>query len=113
MSRACTSARIEHLPAETFVTRFLQHVLQQGFKRIRHYGLLARCHKREKLAACRRALHAPEPLKAVIEATDAFMQRVARIDITRCTHCAGGVMRVIEMIAPLRIALPRTTGPPS
>ena len=29
------------LPAETFLDRFLQHVLPDRFMRIRHYGLLA------------------------------------------------------------------------
>ena len=104
--------RVEQLSADTFIARFLQHVLPQGFKRIRHYGLLASCHKREKLALCRLALHAPEPAKAVIETVDAFLQRVAQIDITRCPHCATGVMRVIDTIAPTRPILPMTTGPP-
>ena len=31
--------------------RFLRHVLPAGFKRLRHYGLLARGHKRARLAA--------------------------------------------------------------
>ena len=39
------------LPAKSVLQRFLQHVLPQGFKRIRHYGILASCHKREKLAS--------------------------------------------------------------
>lgn len=104
--------RIEHLPAETFVTRFLQHVLPPGFKRIRHYGLLASCHKQKKLAACRRALHTPDPDKAVIETVEAFLQRVAQRDVTRCPHCTNGLMRVIEMIGPTRTFLPPTTGPP-
>lgn len=104
--------RVERLPAEVFIARFLQHVLPQGFKRIRHYGLLANCHKRKKLTACRLALHAPEPDKAVIETVDAFLHRVAQINITRCTHCATGVMRVIEEIAPKRPFMPPTTGPP-
>jgi hypothetical protein len=105
--------RVERLSAEVFIGRFLLHVLPQGLKRIRHYGLLASCHKRKNLAACRLALHAPEPDKAVLEAADAFMQRVAQVDITRCTHCAAGVMRVIEAIAPKRILMPPTTGPPT
>lgn len=104
--------RVEHLPAATFIARFLQHVLPQGFKRIRHYGLLASCHKREKLAACRLALQVPEPVKEVLETVDAFMQRVAQIDLTRCTHCASGVMHVIEAIVPKRTFMPPTTGPP-
>ena len=105
--------RVEHLSAEVFIARFLQHVLPQGFKRIRHYGLLASCHKRKKLAACRLALQAPEPVKEVLETVDAFMQRVAQIDITRCTHCASGVMRVIEEIAPKHLFTQPATGPPS
>lgn len=88
-------------------------VLPKGFKRIRHYGLLTSCHKRKKLAACRLALHAPEPDPAVIETVDAFMQRVAHVNITRCPHCTSGVMQVIEEIAPKRILMPLTTGPPS
>jgi Putative transposase/Transposase zinc-binding domain len=104
--------RVERLSAEEFIARFLQHVLPQGFKRIRHYGLLASCHKRAKLTACRLALQTPEPDQAVIETVAAFMQRVAQVDITHCPHCASGVMQVIEAIAPKRIAMPRTTGPP-
>jgi hypothetical protein len=37
--------RIERLPAEAFIGRFLLHVLPTGLKRIRHYGILASCHK--------------------------------------------------------------------
>jgi hypothetical protein len=104
--------RVDHLSADTFIARFLQHVLPPGFKRIRHYGLLASCHKRKKLTACRLALHAPEPVKAVIETVDAFMQRVTQIEVTHCTHCARGVVRVIETLAPKQPFMPPTTGPP-
>ncbi len=38
--------------AREFIGRFLQHVLPQGFKRIRHYGLLAPAAKTERLAPC-------------------------------------------------------------
>ena len=105
--------RVERLPAEVFLGRFLQHVLPPGFKRIRHYGLLASCCKQKNLAACRLALHAPEPDKVVLETVDAFLQRVAQVDITRCPHCASGVMRVIDTIAPKRSVMPPATGPPS
>lgn len=100
------------LPAETFIQRFLQHVLPPGFKRIRHYGILASCHKREKLAQCRLALHMPEPQAVIIESVQAFMLRVQQLDLTRCTKCATGVMQVISAIAPKRLLLQPTTGPP-
>jgi Putative transposase len=44
------------LSAVEFVRRFLMHVLPSGFVRIRHYGLLANRHRREKLALCRELL---------------------------------------------------------
>ena len=33
--------RVISLPGQEFIARRLQHVLPSGFKRIRHYGLLA------------------------------------------------------------------------
>ncbi len=38
------------LDGQEFIARFLQHVLPRGFKRIRHYGLLAPATKADRLA---------------------------------------------------------------
>lgn len=103
--------RIERLSAEGFIGRFLLHALPGGFKRIRHYGILAPCHKQEKLAACRAALAMPVPDQAVVEDVAAFMQRVAGIDIGRCPCCREGRMVIIGSIVPRRERC-RTTGPP-
>jgi hypothetical protein len=46
------------LSAIEFVRRFVMHVLPAGFVRIRHHGLLANRHRREKLALCRELLGA-------------------------------------------------------
>ncbi len=103
--------RIERLSAEGFIGRFLLHALPTGFKRIRHYGILAPCHKQEKLAACRAALNMPAPDKAIVESVDAFMQRVAGIDIGRCPCCRQGHLVIIGSIVPRRERC-RATGPP-
>lgn len=103
--------RIERLPVETFIKRFLSHVLPTGFKRIRHYGILASCHKRAKLAQCRAALGVPQPEPCVIESMDAFMRRVAEIEITQCTCCVHGHFRLVGIIAPQRHAH-HARGPP-
>jgi Putative transposase/Transposase zinc-binding domain len=50
--------RVIRIPGEQFVQRFMQHVLPQGFKRIRHYGLLGPAHKKELLTQARTALQA-------------------------------------------------------
>lgn len=103
--------RTEELPAETFIERFLLHVLPTGLKRIRHYGILASCHKQHHLAACRAALSIPEPEPVVIETVQSFMRRVASIDIVQCRCCSIGRMHVVAMIVPER-ARCRITGPP-
>jgi hypothetical protein len=80
-----------------FVGRFLQHVLPEGFKRIRHYGLLAPA---RQLLAMRQA----NPRAA--EDAQAFVRRVAAIEIDRCPHCKTGRWRVVEQVLrdPLALA---------
>jgi hypothetical protein len=99
--------RTVRLPGPEFIGRFLSHVLPPGFKRIRHYGLLAPAHKRARLSAARAALAAPQPTPAVAESVADFLQRIDRLAALRCPHC-GGPFGVVQLIAPLR--LPR--GPP-
>jgi len=57
--------KVMRLQATEFVRRFLLHVLPSGFQRIRHYGLLANCHREVKLEKCRQLLQAPPPLPIV------------------------------------------------
>jgi hypothetical protein len=45
--------------ADEFIRRFLIHTLPSGFQRIRHFGLLANCHRKAKLALCRTLLLPP------------------------------------------------------
>jgi len=72
-----------------FVGRFLQHVLPRGFKRIRHYGLLAAPVKSDRLAKARAALAMPASNPQAREDVAAFMRRVAAIDIGRCPLCSA------------------------
>lgn len=93
--------RIEQVTPEQFISRFLLHVLPQGFKRIRHYGLLANCHKKAKLMQCRLALNLPKPDPLVIEEVQAFMLRVKQLDLLHCPNCKDGTMCSIETIPRL------------
>ncbi len=102
--------RTLRLPGPTFIERFLLHVLPSGFKRIRHYGLLAPAHKQRSLAGARAALEAPAPPPALIESVADFLRRVARIEQARCP-CCGGVLRVVAAIAPTP-STPHVRGPP-
>lgn len=88
--------RVIAMPGTQFIARFLQHVLPQGFKRIRHYGLLAPAAKTARLQMARQLLAMPAANATLREDAQAFMRRVASIDISRCPHCPTGRWLVVE-----------------
>lgn len=112
--------RTVRLGGAEFVRRFLLHVLPTGIKRIRHYGVLASACKGVKLAAARRALQMPCANPKAAESAQAFMARVAAIDVAVCPCCTQGRLRVVATLAgPQRLppvpgatTKPRSRGPP-
>jgi hypothetical protein len=100
------------VPAQTFIERFLLHVLPKGFKRIRHYGLIGPAHKAARLAAARVALHAPVPDPVVVESVEAFMRRIDQYQRLRCPHCGKGQFMPTAPIAPVPLPLLHLRGPP-
>ena len=102
------------LDGQEFIRRFLLHVLPSGIKRIRHYGVLANGCKRTQLASARQALDQPAPSKPALQAAQAFMARVAKIDIHRCPQCKTGQMRVVQVLAGLhRLPVPGAKSDPA
>lgn len=93
------------VPGAEFVGRLLQHVLPPGFKRIRHYGLLAPAAKTQRLALARQLLAMPAANPQASEDARAFMRRVAAIDIDCCPHCKLGRWHVIQALPADRAAL--------
>ena len=104
--------RSVRLAGGEFIERFLTHVLPKGFKRIRHYGLLAPAYKVRRLAQARAALDAPTPDPVVIDSVAQFLQRVARIACNTCPQCGAGHFVVIETLAPRRAPIASARGPP-
>ena len=51
--------KIMRLHPHEFMRRFLLHVLPDGFHRMRHFGFLANCHRRDRIRLCRRLLGQP------------------------------------------------------
>ena len=105
------------LDGQQFIGRLLQHVLPPGFKRIRHYGLLAPAAKTRRLALARRLLAMPAANPQAREDAQAFMRRVAALEIACCPHCKIGRWRVLEQLPADRAALAALTptacrGPP-
>jgi len=100
------------VPAQSFIERFLLHVLPKGFKRIRHYGLLGPAGKATKLAKARAALSVPVPDPVVVESVEAFMRRIHRHEWSRCPHCGKGQFVPTAPIAPAPVRLLHLRGPP-
>lgn len=108
------ASKLLRLPAAEFLRRFLLHVLPQGFKRIRHYGLTANRSKTTQLTACRAALNAPAPPPSTLESAEAFLIRLIGRDVRRCPHCPEGRLVLVRHLPrPMRLPDLRATGPPA
>lgn len=97
--------RVIAIDANTFIARLMQHVLPSGFKRIRHYGLLAPAAKAQRLALARKLLAMPAANAQAREDAQAFMRRVAAIDIGWCPHCKLGRWQLVQALPADRVAL--------
>ena len=102
--------RVVQIAGGEFIGRLLQHVLPSGFKRIRHYGLLAPATKGVRLGQARALLQMPQPQAQAIEDARAFMRRVAALEIDTCPQCRTGRLRLMQLLAPQRMA-PQTSAP--
>jgi hypothetical protein len=100
--------RIMTLAADEFLRRFLLHVLPQGLKRIRHYGLTASRGKHEQLAQARLALGVETPPPIDTETVTSFILRISGIDLQRCHQCGG----TLQSLPIHPITRPWATGPP-
>lgn len=90
--------RLVRIEGREFVRRFLLHILPSGIKRIRHYGLLAAACRKVRLAEARLALAMPALQPAALESAEAFMRRVAKVEVLQCPGCATGRLRVVQTL---------------
>jgi hypothetical protein len=95
------------LPAAEFLRRFFLHVVPRGFMRIRHYGILANRHRKQKLARSRELLGvtaiivSEPPIETPVTNThsedldDNDTQQL----LAPCPIC-GAQMRIVEILNP-------------
>jgi hypothetical protein len=90
--------------ADEFIRRFMQHALPPGFQRIRHYGLMANCNRKEKLALCRKLLAAPiaELLPNPKRDHRDLYEGLTGQSLRLCPKCKTGVMATSEILKPCR-----------
>ena len=99
-ARTAIERRRRRCRAETFIGRFLLHVLPPGFMRIRHYGFLANRAKKTCLAQCREQLHASAPKPLEPKTVADWMMELTGVDVTRCPHC-GAPLESEELLPEL------------
>ena len=88
------------LSVNEFLTRFLLHILPQGFVRIRNFGFLANRRRSALLPLCFQLLGTTPHLPA--EEHSSCTEDAA--ELYRCPHCSGP-MKVIERLTAAEIQL--------
>lgn len=100
--------KVMTLDGGVFLQRWVLHILPPGFRRMRHYGILANATKKVALHACRESLGAPHP---VIRSRQEI-RVVARHKLLkgqpedRCPCCQQGTMVCVGHIPPTARAPP-------
>jgi hypothetical protein len=82
------------ITAEEFIRRFMMHVLPSGFRKIRHYGILASRDKSVRIALCKKLTNTPTvaavPLRKPLE----ILQGILGERFNLCPRCkVGSLMR--------------------
>jgi hypothetical protein len=119
-----SSSRIMHLAAGEFIRRFLQHVLPDGFHKVRYYGLWAPSN-RQHLQRLREELHGNNDPGFTDPSNDerSFTDKdppdrhagavPAAAPPLRCPQCQEGTLVWVARIAPSARAPPRHESPPT
>ncbi len=87
------------LKAGEFIRRFLQHVLPDGFYKIRYFGFMAMCNMQSKLSVCY-DLIGKDTFLPLLEGLNAIevWKSITGEDPLRCPKCQTGMMR--KHVAP-------------
>jgi hypothetical protein len=90
------------LTGEEFIRRWLLHVLPHGLMRIRHYGFLANCHRRTKLAQNRSCLISGAAMESNESVETIPVVRPIAPQVSYCPICREGCLQVVGEIDPRR-----------
>ncbi|MDA3892899.1 MAG: transposase, partial [Salinivirgaceae bacterium] len=90
------------LNGETFLRRWLMHVLPAGFVKVRHYGILSCRNKKESLEAACQDLNQPAPESSKKEPWYVIFEQRYGHSPFLCPECKEGLMGVVEVYPPIR-----------
>jgi hypothetical protein len=89
------------LEAFEFIRRFLLHVLPHQFFKIRHYGLFANRHRKNKIARSKELLGVAQPEAEAPATWREWLYDLTSIDPDICPCCGEGRMRTREILQPV------------
>jgi len=98
--------KIMEISAESFISRFMMHVVPRRFVRIRYYGILSHRNKKRAVEACREFFEIVKKNEKIPDTWIEIYLCVTGKNISCCPVCKKGVMRVKEIISPLRYRAP-------
>jgi hypothetical protein len=93
--------KVMTVAADEFLRRFLLHVVPRGFMRIRHYGLLAPCHRTTRLKRCRELL-SPPTAPSDFDVPHGTDRGDDTVHSPPCPACGSTAFHIIETLAPTR-----------
>jgi len=90
--------------AVEFIRRFMLHKLPSGFRKIRHYGILAPRGKPARIALCKKLTNTAQSGSAKPSGTAAILKRILGDKLNICPACGAGHMTRAAPIPPIRTA---------
>ena len=82
--------KLTSLPALTFIYRFLLHVVPSGFRKIRYYGFLSTCCRKDKLEIIRELLD--HLFQDIIVSVRDWLDRIGDYINRKCPKCEVGTL---------------------
>jgi len=80
------------ITADEFIRRFMMHVLPSGFRKIRHYGLLASRDKSARIELCKKLTHTPVDSTVLLRKPLEIIRDTLGDTFNLCPRCGVGYL---------------------
>jgi len=90
--RDSNKVKLMTVTAVEFIRRYFLHILPDGFRKIRHYGILAAKNKKSKIALCKKLTNTRKCISIVGLSLNDILEKVFGKDFNLCPVCKVGHM---------------------
>ena len=96
--------KIMTLSAVEFIRRFLLHILPSGFRKIRHFGILASRNKSQRIILCRKLTHTHFQISPELSTLDR-LHKMLGPDFNLCPCCHVGHLARASPVSKMSIPI--------